>query len=506
MPQTRFVLAKALELGLRPIIVVNKCDRPEARPQGVINEVFDLLVALGADDHALDFPVIYASGRDGWAGRSEDDRSRGMEPLFEAIRDRVPAPSGDPSRPLRMLVTTLDYSEYTGRIAIGRVEAGVLTAGTPVAIMRADGRCDRVRPIRLLRFEGLGRVEAPRIEAGDLCAIEGLGEIEIGDTIADPDAPGALPRVAVDEPTVHMIFRINDSPFAGREGRFVTTRQLRERLERELRTNVALRVQPGESMDEFLVSGRGLLHLGVLLETMRREGYELCVGRPEVIERVIDGVPSEPIEMLSVDVSEGALGAVMELLGSRGGEVTGVEPRGDRMHLACRIAARSLIGLRSRMMTATGGEAIMHHAFLEYAPTRTVDRKRGTGVLVAMEGGRTTAYAIHGLADRGVLFVAPNDQVYVGQVIGEHNRENDLPVNAVRMKQLTNFRESNKEATVTLKAPRRLTLEAALEYVEADELVEITPQSVRLRKRLLDPSERKRVERAEKSRQEQMAR
>ena len=505
MPQTRFVLGKALELKLKPIVVVNKCDRPEARPDAVINEVFDLLCVLGANHDALDFPVVYASGRDGWAGRTIDDRNRGVEAVFEAIMERVPAPTDNPDAPMRMLVTTLDYSEYTGRIAIGRVCAGRFRSGQPVGLMRADGRMDRGRALKVLRFDGLGRAAATEIVAGDLCAVEGLGEIEIGDTICDPDRPGALPRVSVDEPTLHMIFRVNDSPFVGREGKFVTSRQLAERLERELRSNVALRVAPGASPEEFLVSGRGLLHLGVLLENMRREGYELAVGRPEVIEREIDGVRCEPIEMLSVDVAETSLGPVMEILGSRGAEIASVDPRGDRMLVNAEIAARSLIGLRSRLLTASAGEAIMHHSFLRYAPVRGGERKRGCGVMVAMEGGLATAYSIQNLSDRGILFVMPQEPVYIGQIVGEHSRENDLSVNVVRAKQLTNFRESNKEATVALRAPRRLTLEAALEYVESDELVEITPQSVRLRKRLLNESDRRRIERAERSRAENVA-
>jgi GTP-binding protein len=529
MPQTRFVLSKALHLGLKPIVVVNKCDRPEARPNEVVNEVFDLLVALGADDHALDFPIVFASGREGWATRDLHQRpgapgagagvpsvgaSGGGVPggdvddLFQTIVDHVPPPEGDISRPLQMLVTTLDYSDYVGRIAIGRVFSGKLASGQNVAVCKADGSIEKGRALRVLRFEGLGRREAApgtAIEAGDLCAVEGLpgaeAGVEIGDTIADPENPVPMPRVAVDEPTLHMVFRINDSPFAGREGKFVTSRQIAERLEKELHTNVALRVAPGETPDEFKVSGRGLLHLGVLLENMRREGYEISVGRPEVIEKVIDGTRCEPIERLSVDTTAAGLGPALELLGTRGGEIGKVEHRGERMHIECDIPARGLIGLRSKMLNATGGEAVMHHSFDRYEPVRSVSRKRINGVMIATENGSATTFAIRNLDDRGVLFVEPGMQVYAGQVVGEHCRDNDLPVNIVKAKQLSNVRESNKEAMVTLKVPRLVTLEAALEYIEPDELVEITPRSVRIRKRLLSENERKRAERKERGRE-----
>ncbi len=500
MPQTRFVLSKALALGLKIVVVVNKCDRPDARPDAVVNEVFDLLVAMGASDEILDFPVIFAAGREGWASTSHDAHDGTVAPLLDTILDRVPPPSGDPDAPLRLLITTIDYSSYVGRIAIGRVHSGAIHSGDRVAICRKDGSIESARVMRLNRFEGLGRLAVDTVEAGDICAVEGLGDFEIGDTIADPEDPRPLPRVAVDEPTLHMIFRINDSPFAGKEGRFVTSRQIAERLERELRSNVALRVEPGESADEFLVSGRGLLHLGVLLETMRREGYELSVGRPEVIEKVIDGVVCEPIERLTLDVKSEAMGPALELLGIRGGEVTHMETRGDRMHVDAEIPARGLIGLRSRMLTATGGEVVMYHAFKEFAPVRSTPRKRTNGVMVAVEAGTATTYALLNLSERGMMFVKPGDPVYVGQIVGENSRDNDLGVNVVKAKQLSNVRESNKEATVVLKASRTITLEAALEYIEDDEYVEITPQSVRLRKKMLNESDRKRADRAERSR------
>ncbi|MFO0875396.1 MAG: GTP-binding protein [Phycisphaerales bacterium] len=420
MPQTRFVLGKALELKLKLIVVVNKCDRPEARPQAVVNEVFDLLIDLGAGDEALDFPVVYASGRDGWASRTLPDpdapRPVDVDDLFQAIVDIVPPPHADLDSPAQMLVNNLDYSDYTGRIAIGRVFAGTISAGMPVAVCKADGSTKRGRVQRVLRFEGLGRVDAGSVSAGDLCALEGIADIDIGDTICHFEHVRPLPRVHVDEPTLHMVFRINDGPFVGKEGRFVTSRQIAERLQRELQSNVALRVAPGDGAEEFRVSGRGLLHLGVLLENMRREGYELTVGRPEVIEREIEGERCEPIERLSLDVSTQSMGPALELLGSRGGEILKMEQRGGRMHIEASIPARGLIGLRSKLMNATGGEAVMHHTFERYAPIKGgVDRKRINGVMIAMEAGTATSFAIENLSDRGVLFVRPGDKVYEGR-------------------------------------------------------------------------------------------
>lgn len=501
MPQTRFVLQKALGLGLRPIVVINKCDRPEARPDGVIDEVFDLLVSLGADDQSLDFPIIYASGRDGWASADGPESSGTIEPLLQAIIKHVPPPHANLDAPLQVLVTTLDYSEYVGRIAIGRVNAGTLRTGQPVAICRADGGFTQARALRVLHFEGLGRTPCDAVEAGDLCAIEGLGDFELGDTIASPENPVALPRVAVDEPTVHMMFRINDGPLSGTEGKYVTSRQLADRLDREIQTNVALRVEPGESGEEFRVSGRGLLHLGIVIENMRREGYELNVGRPEVIEREIDGTIHEPVELLRVDVANECMGPVMEQLGERGGEITSMEQRADRMLLQCEIPARGLIGLRTRIVTATGGDAVIDQGFLKYAPSRAVERRRNNGVMIATESGRATTYALLNLSDRGFMFIEPNDVIYAGQIVGEHNRDNDLPVNVVKAKAFSNMREATKEATVVLKAARPLSLESALEYIEPDELVEVTPNSIRIRKRLLSEADRRRADRARKARE-----
>lgn len=500
MPQTRFVLSKALEVGLRPILVVNKCDRPDARPDAVVDEVFDLLVDLGADDRALDFPVVWASGREGWASRDREDRTHGVEDLFAVIAEHVPTPTGDPKAALQFLVVNLDSNDYVGRLGIGRVFDGTLRPG-PVAVCKSDGSVRKGQVQGIKRFEGLARASADAIEAGDLCLIEGIPDIEIGDTVCRLDSPKPLPRVHVDEPTLHMVFRINDGPLVGREGKFVTSRQIAERLERELRSNVALRVAPGDSAEEFHVSGRGLLHLGVLLETMRREGFELTVGKPNVIEREIAGVRHEPYERLALDVAQHAMGPAMELIGQRGAEVTKVDMRGSRAHIEADIPARGLIGLRSRILNATGGEAVMHHSFCDYRPVRMAPRKRTNGVMVAVEAGTATTYSLLNLSDRGVMFVANAEVIYEGMVVGEHNRDNDLHVNVVKAKAMSNVRESNKEATVVLKAPRPLTLESALEYLESDELVEITPTAVRIRKRILKESDRRRITRQQKDRE-----
>lgn len=507
MPQTRFVLSKAIEAGLKPIVVVNKCDRPDARIDEVINEVFDLLVELGADDHALEFPIVFASGRAGWSTADReiaktasgkdglpDHPDANLRPIFDAIVKHVPAPTADVEAPLQMLITSIDYNDYVGRIGIGRVFHGQINSGQTVAVMKMDGRIVSTRVQKLLRFSGLGRVDADTVIAGDICALVGLESVDIGDTIADPKEPKALPAVKIDEPTLTMIFRVNDSPFAGQEGTYVTSRQIRERLEKELQHNVALKVDFGG--DEFKVSGRGLLHLGILLETMRREGFELAVGKPQVVIRQIDGVDHEPIEWLVIDCPNHALGPVMELTGSRKAEIKSMEPRGDAVtHIEFEIPARGLIGLRSRILTATQGEGVMNHAFERFAPVSGVNTGRSQGVLISSETAAVTTHACELLADRGVLFVKPSDQVYAGQIVGEHNRDNDLVVNITRLKQLTNMRAASKEATVVLKNPRTLTLEAALEYIEDDELVEITPTAIRVRKRILDESMRKRAER-----------
>ena len=501
MPQTRFVLQKAIQLGLKPIVVVNKCDRPDARTDAVVNEVFDLLIELGADEIALDFPVLWASGRDGWASRDKNDKDRGVDDLFDAILTHVPAPKMDATGPLQFLVTNLDYSEYVGRIAIGRVMRGSIKPGMAVGLCRADGRMDRGRVSKVNQFQGLGRREAQEVFAGDLCAVEGIPDITIGDTVVHPDSPDALPRVSVDEPTLHMVFRINDGPMVGKEGKFVTSRQIAERLERELRGNVALRVSPGDGSDEFRVSGRGLLHLGVLLENMRREGFELTVGKPEVIEREIDGVRHEPYERVSLDTDTVSMGSALELLGQRGGEILKVDQRGVRMHIDADIPARGLIGFRTRLLNATAGEAVMHHSFLGYRPVTSAVRKRQCGVMVGNDSGPATTFALLQLCERGTMFVSPGDPVYEGMLVGENARDNDLVVNAVRMKPFSNVREANKEATLVLKSARSMSLEMALEYIAEDELVEITPIAVRMRKRILREAERRRMERTARDRE-----
>lgn len=492
MPQTRYVLAKALQQGLRPIVVVNKMDRPEARPHAVVEQVFDLLIELGAEEHALDFPVVYTSARDGWATTDPDLRPAGgnIHAVFEAIIDHVPVPELDASAPLQALITTLDYSDYVGRVGIGRVFAGTLRAKHDVALIDRHGHCTTQRIAQLFRFDGLGRQAVEHIDVGDLFAVVGLEQVEIGDTLAAVEYPTALRTVPVDEPTLHMLFRINDGPFTGRDGTYVTSRQLHERLQRELKSNVALRVE--EQDDGFRVSGRGLLHLGILLENMRREGYELTVGKPEVIYRDDDGQRLEPLERLVIDVPTDSVGAVMQLVGERRADLLSMEAQGNRTHLEFSIPARGLIGLRSRVLTATQGEAIMHHRFHAYERFRGPIAGRTTGVLIAMDTGQATAYALDLLADRGTMFVEPGEPVYEGQIVGEHNKGNDLTVNAARRKMLNNIRSSTKEATVTLKASRKLTLEAALEYIEHDELVEVTPQSIRLRKRWLHEADRRR--------------
>ncbi len=502
MPQTKFVLGKALELGLKPVVIVNKVDRPDARPPEVVDEVFNLLVELGDEDHALSFPVVYCSGREGWATRDLNEKRPDMRAVFEAIVREVPPPAADPAAPFQALVTTLDYNDYVGRIGIGRVFAGALRPG-PVTVIKRDGSTVNCKLAQLLQFSGLKRVPVGEVVAGDLCAMVGLESVDIGDTIADPENPVALPTVKVDEPTMTMLFRINDSPFAGQEGQFVTSRQIKERLEKELQHNVAMRVAPGRTSDEFIVSGRGVLSLGILLETMRREGFELSVGKPEVIIKEIDGVKSEPVEELVIDVPNHAVGSVMELVGGRKGELKKMEPRGEKItHLSFEIPSRCLIGLRGRVLTATQGEAIMHHSFLRFAPVSGQVAHRAQGVLISLESASVTTYALEALADRGVMFVVPQEKVYTGQIVGEHNRDNDITVNITRAKHLTNMRVSNKEATVTLKAPRKMSLEQALEYIEDDELVELTPRSIRMRKKILEEAMRKRAERQARDREE----
>jgi GTP-binding protein len=507
MPQTKFVLGKALEAGLKPLVIINKVDRPDGRPEAVLNEVFDLLVELGADDHALDFPVVYASGRDGWASDTwppkDGVKPTHLLPIYDAIIKHVPTPTDDVNAPLQVLITTLDYNDYVGRIGIGRVFAGTIKPGQNVTVIKRDGKLVQTRVQKLQQFSGLKRVDSAGVHAGDLCVIIGLDSVDIGDTVADPANPVALPPVRVDEPTMTMLFKINDSPFAGEDGTFVTSRQIRERLDKELQTNVAMRVESGRTADEFLVSGRGVLSLGILIENMRREGFELSVGKPEVIIKEIDGVQHEPVEELVIDCPTSTMGAVMELVGSRKGEMKKMEGRGDTMtHMLFEIPSRALIGLRGRILTATQGQAVMNHSFLRFAPVSGEVPHRLMGVLISIETNPVTTHACELLSDRGMLFVEPGNKVYIGQIVGEHNRDNDLTVNVTRLKHLTNMRMANKEQTVVLKASRRMSLEASIEYIEDDELVEITPKTIRLRKKILDESMRKRAERQSRDKME----
>jgi GTP-binding protein len=496
LPQTRFVLRKAFASGLRPIVVINKIDRPDARPADVLNAVFDLFIELGADDATLDFPIIYASGRQGIATTDLKVEPQDLRPLYREILEHVPAPEVDPDAPLQVLICSIDHSEFVGRIGIGRIVAGKVRKGQRVALMKRDGKRVDDTVVQVLEFDRLGRREVPELSAGDVCALVGLDDVDIGDTVADFEKAVALPPIAIDEPTLDMVFRINDSPFAGQDGTPLTARQLRDRLYKELESNVALRVRPSEGRaDEFIVSGRGMLHLSILLENIRREGSELAVGKPRVITREIDGVMMEPTEYLVIDVPNSHVGAVMGLVLERQAECKNMVGGQDSTHIEFIIPARGLIGLRSRMMTATSGQAIMHHNFYEYQPLRPAIGGRANGVMVSTETGKATGHAIENLQERGILFVGPMDPVYEGQVVAEHCRDNDLPVNICREKKLTNMRAAGAEKTVPIKPPRQFSLEIALEYIEEDELVEVTPKSLRLRKMLLKENDRKRMER-----------
>ncbi len=499
MPQTRFVLRKAFEYGLRPVVVINKIDRPDARPDDVLDEVLDLFIELGADDAALEFPTVYASATLGYATTDPQHRTDNIFVLFDTIMKHVPAPQVDIAAPVQMLITTLDYSDYVGRIGIGRVFAGTLHAGQTVTVIHRDGtqRTEQIGELQV--FDGLGRLKVDSVTAGDVCAVIGLESVDIGNTIADPAHPMPLPLIRIDEPTLHMTFRINDSPFVGRSGKYVTSRHLRDRLEKELQKNVALRVEPGPTPEEFHVSGRGMLHLSVLIENMRREGYELAVGKPKVIYRELDGKKTEPIELCVIDVPTQHVGAVMELMGGRRGICTTMETRSETTHLEFTVPSRGLIGLRNRMLTATNGTAIIHHNFYEYEFLRGAIPGRANGVLVANEPGQVTAYALEGLSDRGTFFVKPAEAVYAGQIVGEHVRDNDLDVNVCRAKKMTNMRAASADKTVVLKPPRELTMEIALEFIEDDELLEVTPDAIRLRKRLLSENERKRAMRGSRT-------
>ncbi len=494
MPQTRFVLKKSLDLGIKPIVVINKIDRPGARPDEVVNMVFDLFCELNADEQQLDFPIVYASAKQGYAMRELGQESSNLEPLFEMIRDRVAPPEANPEAPFQMLVTSIAYNDYIGRIATGKIFNGRVKAGETIALIKKDGSMTRGRISKLLGFEGLKQVELADAIAGDIVCIAGFEEVGIGETFASGETPTALPYVAIDEPTLSMNFIVNNSPFAGREGKFVTSRNIRERLQKELRTNVSLRVEDTDNTDTFKVSGRGELHLSILIENMRREGFELCVSKPEVIFREIDGERCEPLEYLVIDVPEEFQGTVIEKLGPRKAEMVSMHTMEGTNRIEFIIPARGLIGFRTDFLTDTRGTGVMNHTFHGYGPFRGPIPGRKNGVLIAMEAGETVAYSLFGLQDRGILFVPTGIDVYEGMILGQHAKENDLIVNACRGKKLTNVRASGSDDAIRLTPPRLLTLEQALEYIDDDELVEVTPKSIRLRKRHLDANERKRHE------------
>ena len=493
MPQTRFVTKKALALGLKPIVVINKIDKPSARPSWVIDQTFELFDNLGATDEQLDFPIVYASGLSGFAKLDENDESNDMRPLFETILKHTPAPSGSADETLQLQISQLDYDNYTGRLGIGRILNGRIKPGQVVAVMNHEEQVAQGRINQLLGFQGLERVPLEEAEAGDIVIISGIEDIGIGVTITDKDNPKGLPMLSVDEPTLTMDFMVNTSPLAGTEGKFVTSRQIRDRLQKELLTNVALRVEDTADADVFRVSGRGELHLTILLENMRREGFELAVGKPRVVFREIDGQKCEPYENLTVDVPDENQGAVMEELGRRRGELTNMESDGNgRTRLEYHIPARGLIGFQGEFMTLTRGTGLMSHVFDDYAPVKPDMPGRHNGVLVSQEQGEAVAYALWNLEDRGRMFISPNDKVYEGMIIGIHSRDNDLVVNPLKGKKLTNVRASGTDEAVRLTTPIKLTLEGAVEFIDDDELVEITPQSIRLRKRYLSELERRR--------------
>jgi len=499
MPQTRFVTRKALALGLKPIVVVNKVDRPGARPDWVVNQTFDLFDKLGATEEQLDFPVVYASALLGWAKNDLNEKEKDLKPLFEAILTHVPMRDENPDEPLQLQICSLDYNSYVGKIGIGRIRRGRIRAAQEVIVLNGDnGTFKKAKINQVLMFEGLERVQVAEAEAGDIVLINGIDEIGVGTTLCHPEHPDALPLLKVDEPTLTMNFLVNASPLAGREGKFLTSRQIRERLERETKSNVAMRVEYPDDTDTFIVHGRGELHLTILLENMRREGYEIAVSRPRVIYKVIDGVKCEPFEVLTVDVEDANQGAVMEELGRRRGELLDMQPDGKgRVRLDYRIPARGLIGFQGEFMTLTRGTGIMSHVFDEYAPAKAEQMaERRNGVLVSQDDGAIVAYAIWKLQERGRMFVSPGEPVYEGMIVGIHSRDNDLVVNPIRTKQLTNIRASGKDEAIDLVPPIGLTLEYAVEFIADDELVEITPKSIRLRKRYLKEHERKRADRA----------
>ncbi len=497
MPQTRFVLRKALSLGLKVLVVVNKIDRPGCRPAEVLDEVFELFLELEANDEQLDFPVIYASARDGYARNELTDTNTDILPLMAMIVREIAPPESDLSKPFRMQVTTLDDNDFIGRIGVGRILQGTIERGQNIAILRPGGKDVTKRVQDLFTFEALGREPADVVRAGDLCAIAGIGDVEIGDTLTCPENRDALPAIEVEEPTINMLFTINDGPFSGQDGTYVTSRQIRDRLEREAKRNVALRVADSEAGDGLIVSGRGILHLGILIENMRREGYEFLVGKPRVIRKQFDGVDCEPVENAFVEVPTVHSGKVIELFGNRRGEMVDMEQRGETASIAFRIPSRGLIGLRTRLLTQTQGEAILHHSFDMYEPDKGPITRRQGGTLVSSETGTTTTYALHGLQDRGTLFIDAGSPVYEGMIVGEYNKDGDPIVNVCRGRKLTNMRAASADKTLRLAPPRKMSLEESLEYIEDDEYLEVTPNSLRIRKKILSETERKKVKRRE---------
>ncbi len=493
MPQTRFVLQKALQIGLKPIVVVNKVDKPNCRPEEVYEMAFDLMCALDATEEQLDFPVVYGSAKQGWMGPDYNKPTNDITYLLDKIIDVIPAPKQLEGTP-QMLITSLSYSSYTGRIAVGRVHRGTLTAGMDVTIAHRDGTMEKTKIKDLQTFEGMGQAHADSVSSGDICAIVGLDNFEIGDTICDPANPEPLPPIAVDEPTMSMLFTINDSPFFGREGKFCTSRHIGERLQKELERNLALKVRE-ISPDSWIVSGRGVLHLSVLIETMRREGYELQVGQPQVIYKNIDGVKCEPVEELTINVPEEYSSKMIDMVTRRKGEMTSMESQGDRVNIEFEIPSRGIIGLRTNVLTGSQGEAIMAHRFKDYQPYKGEIVRRTNGSMIALESGTAFAYAIDHLQDRGKFFISPQDEVYAGQVVGEHVHDNDLVVNVTKAKQLTNMRASGADEKARIVPPVIFSLEEALEYIKEDEYVEVTPKSMRMRKITLDYLERKRANR-----------
>ena len=494
MPQTRFVLQKALQIGLKPIVVVNKVDKPNCRPEEVYEMVFDLMFELGATEEQLGFPVVYGSAKNNWMGEDYNHPTEDIHYLLDKILEYIPAPTRLEGTP-QLLITSLDYSNYTGRIAIGRVHRGTVREGMNITIAHRDGSFEKTKIKEVQTFEGMGRAKVASVDSGDICAVIGLENFEIGDTICDFENPEPLPTIAIDEPTMSMLFAINDSPFFGKEGKFCTSRHINERLEKELQKDLALRVEQGTDTDKWIVSGRGVLHLSVLVETMRREGYEIQVGQPQVIFREVDGVREEPIEELMINVPEEFASKMIDMVTRRKGEMTSMHNMGERVDIEFNIPSRGIIGLRTNVLTASQGEAIMAHRFKEYQPFKGDISRRSNGSMIALEGGTAFAYAIDHLQDRGKFFISPQDEVYAGQIVGEHIHENDLVINVTKAKQLTNMRASGADDKARIIPPTVFSLEEALEYIREDEYVEVTPKSMRMRKIILDHNARKRANR-----------